>query len=61
MCVGIVKLTKGKYTHYAGFVSRTLLQRHERFEGCPALAFAQSRIVLTGMAPRTCPRITSRS
>jgi hypothetical protein len=33
----------GKYTHYAGFVPRTLLLRHERFEGCPTLAFAQSR------------------
>src|SRR5215813_6634409 len=38
-----VGIDVGKYTHYAGFVSRTLLQRHERFEGCPALAFAQSR------------------
>src|SRR5262249_33037888 len=38
-----VGIDVGKYTHYAGFVSRTLLQRHERFEGCPAWAFAQSR------------------
>ena len=29
----------GKRRHVAGFVSRTLLERHERFEGCPALAF----------------------
>jgi transposase len=33
----------GKHTHVAGFVSRTLLERHERFEGCPALSFEQSR------------------
>src|SRR5262249_38416568 len=33
----------GKNSHDAGFVSRTLLQRHARFEGCPALPFAQSR------------------
>ena len=33
----------GKHTHMAGFVSSTLLQRHERFEACPALAFEQSR------------------
>lgn len=32
-----------KHTHVAGFVSRTLLERHERFEGCPALSFEQSR------------------
>jgi transposase len=38
-----VGIDGGKYSHYAGFVSRTLLQRHERFEGCPALMFAQSR------------------
>jgi transposase len=33
----------GKHSHVAGFVSKTLLQRHERFEGCPVLAFDQSR------------------
>src|SRR5712691_11183514 len=33
----------GKQQHVAGFVSKTLLQRYERFEACPALAFAQSR------------------
>src|SRR5262245_17573851 len=38
-----VGIDVGKYSHYAGFVSRTLLQRHERFEGCPALTFGQSR------------------
>ena len=27
----------------SGFVSRTLLKRHERFEGCPTLTFEQSR------------------
>jgi len=33
----------GKFGHIAGFLSRTLLARHERFEGCPTLAFDQSR------------------
>jgi transposase len=33
----------GKQRHLAGFVSTTLLTRHARFEGCPALAFEQSR------------------
>lgn len=33
----------GKSPYIAGFVSQTLLQRHERFEGCPVLAFNQSR------------------
>ncbi len=33
----------GKFRHLAGFLSRTLLQRHERFEGCPTLAFEQPR------------------
>src|SRR2546427_5093218 len=33
----------GKFRHVAGFLSRTLLARHERFEGCPTLAFEQSR------------------
>jgi hypothetical protein len=33
----------GKFRHVAGFLSRTLLKRHERFEGCPTFAFDQSR------------------
>ena len=33
----------GKVGPIAGFLSRTLLARHERFEGCPTLAFDQSR------------------
>ena len=33
----------GKFRHVAGFLSRTLLQRHEHFEGCPTFAFEQSR------------------
>lgn len=33
----------GKQRHVAGFVSKTLLHRYERFEACPALAFEQSR------------------
>jgi transposase len=33
----------GKFRHVAGFLSRTLLSRHERFEGCPTFTFEQSR------------------
>ena len=33
----------GKFRHVAGFLSRTRLVRHERFEGCPTLTFEQSR------------------
>ncbi len=33
----------GKHQHFAGFVSNTLLKRHEHFEVCPALKFEQSR------------------
>ena len=33
----------GKKTHVAGFVSTTLLSRHQRFEHCPALSFENSR------------------
>src|SRR3981081_936384 len=33
----------GKKAHVAGFISSTLLSRHQRFEHCPALAFDNSR------------------
>lgn len=33
----------GKGSHVAGFLSPTLLARHQRFEHCPALTFANSR------------------
>lgn len=33
----------GKKTHVAGFISPTLLARHQRFESCPALSFENSR------------------
>jgi transposase len=33
----------GKLSHCAGFVSNTLLERHQRFEGCPVLKFDNSR------------------
>jgi transposase len=42
--VGIdVGIDVGKRGHVAGFISTTLLARHKRFAGCPALTFAQSR------------------
>ena len=33
----------GKKAHVAGFLSSTLLTRHQRFEHCPALTFENSR------------------
>ncbi len=33
----------GKFKHVAGFVSKTLLERHKLFESCPAFIFEQSR------------------
>src|SRR5436853_6075650 len=33
----------GKQAHVAGFLSVTLLTRHQRFEHCPALSFENSR------------------
>jgi transposase len=33
----------GKTKHLAGFLSKTLLERHERFESCPALVFDNAR------------------
>jgi len=33
----------GKFKHVAGFVSKTLLERHKHFENCPAFTFEQSR------------------
>ncbi len=38
-----VGIDVGKFRHVAGFLSRSLLNRHERFEGCPTFAFDQSR------------------
>ncbi len=38
-----VGIDVGKQHHVAGFVSATLLERHQRFEACPALMFEQSR------------------
>jgi transposase len=33
----------GKFKHVAGFLSKTLLERHKHFEHCPAFIFDQSR------------------
>ncbi|MBO0793690.1 MAG: IS110 family transposase [Ktedonobacteraceae bacterium] len=33
----------GKFKHVAGFISKTLLERHQHFEHCPAFLFEQSR------------------
>lgn len=38
-----VGIDVAKQDHVAGFISTTLLKRHERFEACPVLKFANSR------------------
>lgn len=38
-----VGIDVGKLKHVAGFVSTTLIERHQRFEACPVLAFENSR------------------
>jgi transposase len=44
----------GKHRHVAGFVSNTLLTRHERFEACPVLTFEQSREGFRSLVDRIC-------
>jgi hypothetical protein len=48
-----VGIDVGKQRHVAGFVSTTLLERHQRFEACPALAFEQSREGFRALMERT--------
>src|SRR5437899_10311970 len=38
-----VGIDVGKLKHVAGFVSTTLIERHQRFEACPVLAFENTR------------------
>jgi transposase len=47
-----VGIDVGKTKHVAGFVSMTLLARHERFEACPALLFENSREGFTRLLER---------
>src|SRR5215469_4083504 len=47
-----VGIDVGKLQHVAGFVSQSLLTRHQRFESCPALSFAQSREGFRTLAAR---------
>jgi transposase len=42
----------GKASHIAGFVSATLLTRHQRFEACPTLLFANAREGFRALAER---------
>jgi len=42
----------GKFKHVAGFVSKTLLERHKHFENCPAFTFEQSREGLSALIER---------
>src|SRR6266498_2929374 len=44
----------GKNRHVAGFLSQTLLSRHERFEACPALVFENSREGFRLLIERIC-------
>jgi hypothetical protein len=43
----------GKFKHVAGFVSKTLLERHQHFENCPAFTFEQSREGFRALVDRT--------
>lgn len=47
-----VGIDVGKAKHVAGFVSSSLLERHERFEACPALLFENSREGFTRLLER---------
>jgi transposase len=44
----------GKFKHVAGFVSKTLLERHQHFEHCPAFLFEQSREGFRAFVERIC-------
>ncbi len=44
----------GKFQHVAGFVSKTLLERHQHFEQCPAFLFEQSREGFRAFVERIC-------
>lgn len=47
-----VGIDVGKLQHVAGFVSQSLLTRHQRFESCPALSFANAREGFRALADR---------
>ncbi len=47
-----VGIDGGKFQHVAGFVSQSLFARHQRFESCPALSFANSREGFRALADR---------
>lgn len=49
-----VGIDVGKQQHVAGFVSATLLTRHERFEACPALKFDNTREGFRLLIDRIC-------
>lgn len=44
----------GKQTNVAGFISETLLRRHQRFESCPALSFSNTREGFRTLVDRIC-------
>lgn len=49
-----VGIDSGKKTNVAGFISTTLLQRHQRFERCPALSFSTTREGFCTLVDRIC-------
>jgi transposase len=49
-----VGIDVGKAKHVAGFVSTTLLERHQRFEACPALVVENSREGFRTLIDRIC-------
>ena len=53
-----VGIDVGKQQHVAGFLSTTLLARHQRFEHCPALVFANSRLGFRQVRERICSYVS---
>jgi transposase len=47
-----VGIDVGKKEHVAAFVSRTLLNTHQRYEACPVLRFANNRVGFRALATR---------
>src|SRR5260370_28809742 len=47
-----VGIDVGKASHVAGFVSATLLTRHQRFKACPTLLFTNPRAGFRALAER---------
>jgi transposase len=49
-----IGIDSGTFQHVAGFVWKTLLERHQHFEQCPAFLFEQSRDGFRAFVERIC-------